>query len=139
MKKLIRPMQPLRPLETPNVSRSSHSPQSSILQPFQPKRPHLDSSGRLACTHMFLFVNAHSGPVGNPPSSSSNQGNLVIPPLACSSPTQLEALPLIKPKDEPLEHSEEETASQSGMVRTYARRSRGSSLDLHSDGCVRII
>ncbi|KAH1012912.1 modifier of mdg4 isoform X3 [Dendroctonus ponderosae] len=101
IKKLIRPMQPLRPLETPNVSRSSHSPQSSILQPIYPKRQHLDSSGT------------------PPPSllqpSSSNQGHLVIPPLVSSSPTQSEALPLIKPKEEPLEHSEEETASQSGM------------------------
>lgn len=72
--------------------------------------------------------------------SSSTQGNPLGQLPSSSSPLQNEALPLIKPKDEPLDHSEEETASQSGLVRTYGNRSRtstGSSTELRGDGIVR--
>ncbi|XP_066250931.1 protein bric-a-brac 2-like isoform X1 [Euwallacea similis] len=92
VKKLIRPMQPLRPLEVPKVS---HSPQPSMPQASPIKRPHLDSSG-------------------TPPLPLSNQGILGQPSLS-NSPHQSEALSLIKPKDEPSDQIEDEMVTQGAM------------------------
>lgn len=86
-------MQPLRPLECPISPKSSHSPQSSVLQPISLKRQHIETTD-----------------TPPPPILSQPFGQ----PAILTSAVQNEALSLIKPKDEPFD--QEEGTSHSGMV-----------------------
>lgn len=93
VKKLIRPMQPLRPLECPISPKLSPSPQPSILQPTSLKRKHIETTD-------------------TPPPPILNQGTFGQPAILTHA-VQNEALSLIKPKEEPFD--QEEGTSHSGM------------------------
>ncbi|XP_076260631.1 uncharacterized protein LOC143196649 isoform X2 [Rhynchophorus ferrugineus] len=105
VKKLIRPLQPLRPLDG-TVPDPSHSPQLNVLP------------GTHSFTPLVLPPPQKQSRIDTPPTDLPHSScSQVINPLSqpsLGSPSENQALALIKPKEEVIDNSED-TGSQVGM------------------------